>query len=153
MTRSAPDTATRTTFNASANAFGSCAHLPKRGEASSGVSEIITQCALLIAILVVLALVMVISLWLASFFLYASFRLNPLHAGFWGWCDVWLLWREGGVPQGARHLAGAALLALLVSVGLPAMALYTVWERTARRSLHGSARFASEAEIRAAGLF
>jgi hypothetical protein len=28
------------------------------------------------------------SLWLASFFLYASLRVNPLHAGLWGWWDA-----------------------------------------------------------------
>lgn len=92
------------------------------------------------------------SLWLASFFLYASLRLNPFHAGLWGWFDALLAWHHNLMPHGGRRLAGAALLGVLVAVGGPAMGLYSIWERTGRRRLYGSARFASEAEIRAAGL-
>jgi hypothetical protein len=92
------------------------------------------------------------SLWLASFFLYASLRLNPFHAGLWGWFDALLAWHDDLMPRGGRRLAGAALLGVLVAVGCPAMGLYSIWERTGRRRLYGSARFASEAEIRAAGL-
>jgi hypothetical protein len=92
------------------------------------------------------------SLWLASFFLYASLRLNPLHAGLWGWLDALLAWDDGRMLNGGRRLAGAALLGVLVAVGGPAMGLYALWDRAGRRRLYGSARFASEAEIRAAGL-
>lgn len=92
------------------------------------------------------------SLWLASFFLYASLRLNPFHAGLWGWFDALLAWHDGLMPKGGRRLAGSALLGVLVAAGCPAMGMYSLWERSGRRRLHGSARFASEAEIRAAGL-
>lgn len=92
------------------------------------------------------------SMWLASFFLYASLRLNPFHAGLWGWFDALLAWHDDVMPRGGRRLAGAALLGVLVAVGCPTMGLYSLWERTGRRRLYGSARFASEAEIRAAGL-
>ncbi|MBL3961018.1 hypothetical protein H3O04_00685 [Burkholderia sp. KCJ3K979] len=92
------------------------------------------------------------SLWAASFFLYASLRMNPLHAGLWGWPDVSLAWLHGQKPNAGRRLAGAALLGVLTAVGGPAIGLYTLWESTGRRRLYGSARFASEAEIRAAGL-
>ena len=59
---------------------------------------------------------------------------------------------HGQMPNGGRRLAGAALLGVLTAVGGPAIGLYILWESTGRRRLYGSARFASEAEIRAAGL-
>ncbi|TDV38018.1 hypothetical protein C7405_102218 [Paraburkholderia caballeronis] len=105
-----------------------------------------------VAVLATLAGALLASLWVASFFLYASLRLNPFHAGIWGWPDALLAWHGGLMPNGGRRLAGAAVLGVLVAVGSPAMALYSIWERTGRRRLYGSARFASEAEIRAAGL-
>ncbi|MEW6342049.1 MAG: hypothetical protein RXR20_19805 [Paraburkholderia sp.] len=105
-----------------------------------------------VTVLAVVAGALLASSWVASFFLYASLRLNPFHAGLWGWPDALLAWHGGLIPHGGRHLAGAGLLGLLVAVGCPAMALYSIWERTGRRRLYGSARFASEAEIRAAGL-
>ncbi|WP_186178547.1 hypothetical protein [Burkholderia gladioli] len=105
-----------------------------------------------VAVLAVVAGDLLASVWVASFFLYASLRLNPFHAGLWGWPDALLAWHGGLMPNGGRRLAGAALLGVLVAVGSPAMASYSIWERTGRRRLYGSARFASEAEIRAAGL-
>lgn len=105
-----------------------------------------------VVVLTVVAGTLLASLWVASFFLYASLRLNPFHAGLWGWPDALLAWCDGLMPHGGRRLAGAALLGVLVAVGSPAMGLYSIWERTDRRRLYGSARFASEAEIRAAGL-
>lgn len=105
-----------------------------------------------VAILAIVAGALLASVWVASFFLYASLRLNPFHAGLWGWPDALLAWHDGLMPHGGRHLAGAALLGVLVAVGCPAMGLYSLWDRSGRRRLYGSARFASEAEIRAAGL-
>ena len=92
------------------------------------------------------------SLWLASFFLYASLRINPLHAGLSGWLDAALDWRHGLMPNAGRKLAGAALFGVLLSFGGPVFGLHALWERSGRRRLYGSARFASEAEIRRAGL-
>ncbi|WP_118182878.1 hypothetical protein [Paraburkholderia phosphatilytica] len=105
-----------------------------------------------VAVLAIVAGALLASLWVASFFLYASLRLNPFHAGLWGWPDALLAWHGGLMPNGGRRLTGSALLGVLVAMGSPAMALYSIWERTGRRRLYGSARFASEAEIRAAGL-
>ncbi|WP_233342943.1 hypothetical protein [Burkholderia cepacia] len=105
-----------------------------------------------VAVLAIVAGTLLASLWVASFFLYASLRLNPFHAGLWGWPDALLAWHGGLMPNGVRRLVGAALLGVLVAVGSPAMALYSIWEGAGRRRLYGSARFASEAEIRAAGL-
>jgi hypothetical protein len=92
------------------------------------------------------------SLWLASFFLYASVRINPLHAGLWGWLDALLAWRQGMMPNVGRKLAGAALFGVLLSFGGPILGLHSLWASANRRRLYGSARFASESEIRHAGL-
>ena len=105
-----------------------------------------------VAVMATVASALLASLWVASFFLYASLRLNPFHAGLWGWPDALLAWHDGMMPNGGRRLAGAVLLGVLVTLGGPAMGLYSLWERSGRRRLYGSARFASEAEIRAAGL-
>jgi hypothetical protein len=121
-------------------------------EAASTVAHHARTAAITVVALAILTGALLASLWLASFFLYASLRVNPLHAGLRGWPDALLAWHDGRMLNGGRHLAGAALLGVLVAVGGPAMGLYTLWERTGRRRLYGSARFASEAEIRAAGL-
>ena len=121
-------------------------------EVASPAAHHARTAAMTVAALAILVGALLASLWLASFFLYASLRLNPLDAGLWSWPDTLLAWHEGRVPTGGRHLAGAALLGVLVAIGGPAMVLYTLWERTGRRRLYGSARFASETEIRAAGL-
>ncbi|WP_175964284.1 hypothetical protein [Burkholderia pyrrocinia] len=92
------------------------------------------------------------ALWLASFFLYASLRINPLHAGPWGWVDAVLAWRHGGMPNAGRKLAGAVLIAVFLSFGGPVFGLLAWQDRLGRRRLYGSARFASESEIRQAGL-
>ena len=123
-----------------------------RLETANSAAHHARTAAITVVALVILTGALLASLWLASFFLYASLRVNPLHAGLWGWPDALLAWHDGRMLNGGRRLAGAALLGVLVAVGGPAMGLYTLWERTGRRRLYGSARFASEAEIRAAGL-
>ncbi|RRA19483.1 hypothetical protein DF038_30895 [Burkholderia cepacia] len=105
--------------------------------------------------LVVLACLMAglaASLWLASFLFYASLRNNPLHAGFWGWLDAVLMWRDGMMPNVGRKLVGSALFAVLGSLGGPALGVHALWASSRRRRLYGSARFANESEIRQAGL-
>jgi hypothetical protein len=92
------------------------------------------------------------AMWFASFFLYASLRVNPLHAGMWGWFDAARAWCAGGLPKEGRRIAGCALFGLLLAYGAPGAAAYALWGPSGRRHLYGSARFASEAEIRAAGL-
>ncbi|KVA65175.1 hypothetical protein WI58_15255 [Burkholderia cepacia] len=108
--------------------------------------------ALTVAVLACLMGGIAASLWLASFFLYASLRINPLHAGLWGWLDAALAWRDGMMPNIGRQLAGAALLSVLLSFGGPVLGLHVLWAGASRRRLYGSARFASESEIRRAGL-
>ncbi|WP_230974031.1 hypothetical protein [Burkholderia territorii] len=104
------------------------------------------------AVLACLSAGLLASLWLASFFLYASLRVNPLHAGPWGWLDAVLAWRDGMMPNVGRKLAEAALVGALLSFGGPVFGLHALWASATRRRLYGSARFASESEIRRAGL-
>jgi hypothetical protein len=124
---------------------------PTYPDAANAAGHHARTAAITVAALALLAGALLASLWLASFFLYASLRVNPLHAGLWGWPDALLAWHDGQW-NGGRRLAGAALLGVLVAVGGPAMGLYSLVTSTGRRRLYGSARFASESEIRAAGL-
>ncbi|MGU7811652.1 hypothetical protein [Burkholderia sp. AW49-1] len=119
---------------------------------SSPFVQHIRTAAVTVAVLVCLVGGLAASLWGASFILYASLRINPLHAGMWGWLDATLAWRDGTMPNIGRKLAGAALLGGLLSFGGPGLALHALWTGASRRRLYGSARFASESEIRRAGL-
>ncbi|WP_342706065.1 hypothetical protein OHZ10_36075 [Burkholderia arboris] len=123
-----------------------------RSDTAGPVAHHVQTSLATIAVLAAVTGALLASLWVASFFLYASLRLNPFHAGLWGWLDALLAWHDGSMPNGGRRLVGSALLGVLVAVGGPAMGLYSFCERTGRRRLYGNARFASEAEIRAAGL-
>ncbi|WP_042264288.1 hypothetical protein [Paraburkholderia heleia] len=105
-----------------------------------------------LAIVVAAAGGLVLALWLASFFFAASHHVNPLHAGFHAWADAALAWYDGRLPREGRRLAGAALFGLALAFGAPALGVYTLLDRSGRRRLYGSARFANEADIRRAGL-
>lgn len=105
-----------------------------------------------LAIVVAAAVGLVLALWLASFFFVASHHVNPLHAGFHAWPDAALAWYDGRLPTEGRRLAGAALFGLVLAFGAPALGVYTLLDRSGRRRLYGSARFANEADIRQAGL-
>jgi hypothetical protein len=121
-------------------------------EPSSCLIQHFRTAAITLVVLTCLFIGLAASLWLASFFLYASLRINPWHAGLTGWLDSALAWQHGLVPNFGRKLAGAALFGVLLSFGGPVFGLHALWERSGRRRLYGSARFASESEIRRAGL-
>jgi hypothetical protein len=116
------------------------------------VSHQVRMAVITVAVLAILFGGLVAALWLASFFLYASLRINPLHAGLWGWLDAALARHDGLMPSDGRRLAGAAIFGVSLAFGGPAFGLHALWERSGRRRLYGSARFASDAEIRNAGL-
>ncbi|MFT4436001.1 hypothetical protein ACMX25_21760 [Caballeronia sp. 15715] len=124
---------------------------PTYPDAANAAEHHARTAAITVAVLAIAIGGLIASLWLASFFLYASLRVNPLHAGLWGWPDALLAWHDGQW-NGGRRLVGAALLGTLVAVGGPSMGLYSLVTSTGRRRLYGSARFACESEIRAAGL-
>src|SRR5260370_16012854 len=104
-----------------------------------------------LAILGVLGAVLLAALWLASFFLYASLRVNPLHAGIWGWLDAARAWHDGGLPKEGRRLAGSAIFGLLVAFGGPGLGLSALPERPGHRPLYGRARVANHPGNPAAG--
>lgn len=133
------------------NLLSPASHLLRSVAGQTGAHHVRTA-AITLVTLAVLAGGLAASLWLASFFLYASLRINPLRAGLWGWLEAALAWHDGVMPNGGRRLAGAALFGVLLAFGGPAVGLRVLWERSGQRRLYGSARFASDAEIRKAGL-
>jgi hypothetical protein len=121
---------------------------PKEHAARYHAQRLLLTCAIAAPVLAGLTA----ALWLASFFFAASHHLNPLHAGLRAWPDAVLAWREARLPQDGRRLVGTALLGLVLAFGAPALGIYALCERSSARRLYGSARFATEAEIRRAGL-
>lgn len=119
---------------------------------SSSLLQHSRTAAMTLAVLACMLGGVVASLWLASFFLNASLRINPLHAGLWSWLDAMMAWRYGMMPNVGRKLVGAALFGLLLSFGGPILGVHALCASTKRRRLYGSARFASESDIRRAGL-
>ncbi|RQT49972.1 hypothetical protein [Burkholderia cepacia] len=119
---------------------------------SSSLRRHIRTAGVTLAALACLMAGLAASLWIASFLLYASLRINPLHAGLWGWPDAVLMWRDGMMPNVGRKLVGAALFGVFVSLGGPVLCVHALWVSSRRRHLYGSARFANESEIRQAGL-
>jgi hypothetical protein len=108
-----------------------------------------------LAVLVFIGAALLAALWFASFFLYASLRMNPLHAGWWAWLDALRAARtghDGTIAKEGRRLIGSAVFAILIAFGGPALGGFALWRGSGRRPLYGDARFANDAEIRAAGL-
>jgi hypothetical protein len=108
-----------------------------------------------LAMLIVIGAALLGALWFASFFFYASLRMNPLHARWWSWLDALRVVRAGHagfLTKDGRRLIGSAIFGMLVSFGGPGLGCYALWAHSDHRRLYGSARFASDAEIRAAGL-
>jgi hypothetical protein len=126
--------------------------IPASSHPLSSQLQHIRTAAVTLAVLACLFGGLTVALWLASFFLYASLRINPLHAGLWSWLDAVLAWRHGGMPGAGRRLAGAALFGVVLSFGGPVFGLHALWEHSGRRRLYGSARVAREWEIRKAGM-
>jgi hypothetical protein len=125
------------------------------GTGGSTGKAIVYHAMLVLVTLAVMAAVatgLAIAFWLASFLFVASEHLNPLHAEFHAWTDAALAWHDGHLPQQGRRLAGAALFGVALAFGAPALGVYTLLEKSRRRRLYGSARFANEADIRRAGL-
>lgn len=94
----------------------------------------------------------VAAFWLASFLLYAGLHHNPLHAGLWGWWDAVSAWRDGRQPKVGRKLAGSLVLGVLIAFGGAPLAWWAIRQGGSKRELYGSAKFATEADIRRAGL-
>ncbi|MGX7006070.1 type IV secretory system conjugative DNA transfer family protein [Caballeronia sp. KNU42] len=109
-----------------------------------------------LVILVAIGGTLVVNCWLAGAIFFALNRHNPLHARLWSWPGAVLYHVSGQWPEqrpnAGRTLAMSAWLAGLVGLGIPALGASAVLDARSRRELHGSARFATAAEIRRAGL-
>ncbi len=108
--------------------------------------------AIVIGVLTVLALGLAAALWLAGCIYFAVDHHNPLHAGWWGWFDGVSAYLDGRASKERRHLLGSAVLALVIVFGAPLLGWASIQSQRAQRELHGSACFATEREIRKAGL-
>jgi hypothetical protein len=108
--------------------------------------------AIMLAVLLVFVVGLVVAVRCASFFYVAFAHRNPLHAGWWDWVDGVSACLQQCRPVEHRHLLGSVVLALALVFGGPLFAWAAVRNHGDTRELHGSARFATEREIRTAGL-
>lgn len=108
--------------------------------------------AITIGMLFAVALGFAAALWLAGFVYFALGHQNPLRAGWWGWFDGVSAYLDGRLPKECRHLLGSAVLALTTVFGGPLLGWAAIQDQRTRRELHGSARFATERDVRKAGL-
>jgi type IV secretory pathway TraG/TraD family ATPase VirD4 len=108
--------------------------------------------AITLAVLLVFVVGLVAALRCAGFFYVAFAHRNPLHAGWWDWVDGVSACLQQCRPAEHRHLLGSGVLALALVFCGPLFAWVAVRNRVDTRELHGSARFATEREIRKAGL-
>ncbi len=105
---------------------------------------------LLLLILTAIPLVMLLS----GALVLLSFKYNPITYGvkvcFWAWPDYLAAWQHGALIGGGKRvaLAGIASLAMIYVV-LPILVAFALHEK---RALHGSARWATFAEVSKAGL-
>jgi hypothetical protein len=105
-----------------------------------------------LAVLLMLLAGLAAALRCAGFFYVAFAHRNPLHAGWWDWIEGVSGCMEQCRSVEHRHLLGSAVVALARGFGGPLFAWAAVRNRVDTRELHGSARFATEREIRKAGL-
>ncbi|SDE09147.1 hypothetical protein [Paraburkholderia lycopersici] len=105
-----------------------------------------------VGVLAALGIASIAALWIAGFVFFVLAHHNPLQAGGFGYIDALTDWLNGWLKGYGKRLAmagviggGLAFIGPLVLIGL-------VRAQMGQRALHGSARFATEAEIREAGL-
>ncbi|MBU9413506.1 hypothetical protein [Burkholderia multivorans] len=92
------------------------------------------------------------ALWIAGSVFFALAHHNPLQSGGFGYIDALTDWSNGWLPGYGRRLAIAGVTGCVLAFGGPLVLLGIVRAQRDQRALHGSARFATEAEIRKAGL-
>lgn len=108
--------------------------------------------AITICILIALGIASIAALWIAGFVFFALAHHNPLQAGGFGYLDAQMDWSNGWLSGYGKRLAIAGVIGGGVSFVGPLVLIGVVRAQMAQRDLHGSARFATEAEIRRAGL-
>jgi len=110
------------------------------------------QVAIAAGVLVVLTVASIAALWLAGFLFFALSWHNPLLAGAFGYIDALIDWSNGQLAGYGKRLVIAGVIGGLVPFLGPFVVVALLRAQAQTRELHGSARFANEAEIRKAGL-
>lgn len=102
------------------------------------------------AVLVLLFIVTAsfVAVYLAGILFLIAAKTNPFDATFSTWYDNWRV--NYGYAQFKKKLEFAAVASVLISFAGPLIALEVMMRKT--RKLHGDAKFASPAEVRASGL-
>lgn len=108
--------------------------------------------AIVLGMLIAIGLAAAAALWIAGFVFFALAHHNPLQAGGFGYLDALTDWSNGWLRGDGKRLAIAAVIGSGVAFVGPLVLIGIVRAQMERRDLHGSARFATEAEIRKAGL-
>jgi type IV secretory pathway TraG/TraD family ATPase VirD4 len=103
-------------------------------------------------VLIALSIASIVALWIAGFVFFALAHHNPLQAGGFGYIDAFTDWSNGWLPGYGKRLAIAGVIGGGLAFIGPPVLIGVVRAQMAQRDLHGSARFATEAEIRRAGL-
>lgn len=108
--------------------------------------------AITVGVLIVIGVASIAALWIAGFVFFALAHHNPLRAGGFGYIDALTDWSNGWLVGYGKRLAVAGVTGCGVAFAGPLVLIGVVRAQMGQRELHGSARFATEAEIRKAGL-
>jgi type IV secretion system protein VirD4 len=95
-----------------------------------------------------LALAACMAPYLAGAIYFVSNKRMPIHIGWNTWVNYWSIYHLDALQH--PRLVLSAALALIIVLVLPVVATFASLGK--RRSLHGDARWANDAEIRKAGL-
>lgn len=108
--------------------------------------------AITVGALVAIGAASIAALWIAGFVFFALAHHNPLRAGGFGYVDALTDWSNGWLRGYGKRLAVAGVIGCGLAFAGPLVLIGVVRAQMGQRALHGSARFATEAEIRGAGL-
>ncbi|HEB3530061.1 TPA: hypothetical protein RZC51_001540 [Burkholderia cenocepacia] len=108
--------------------------------------------AIIVGLLIALGAASIAALWIAGFVFFALGHHNPLQAGGFGYIDALTDWSNGWLHGYGKRLAVAGVIGGGLAFVGPLLLIGIVRAQMGQRELHGSARFATEAEIRKAGL-
>jgi hypothetical protein len=108
--------------------------------------------AITVGVLIALGVATIAALWISGFVFFALAHHNPLRAGGFGYIDALTDWSNGWLHGYGKRLAIAGVIGGGLAFVGPLVLIGVVRAQMEQRELHGSARFATEAEIRKAGL-
>ncbi|PRZ56017.1 hypothetical protein BX589_102218 [Paraburkholderia fungorum] len=108
--------------------------------------------AIVLGVLIAIGIAAVAAFWIAGFVFFALAHHNPLQAGSFGYLDALTDWSDGWLRGYGKRLAIASVIGGGLAFVGPLVLIGIVHAQMGQRDLHGSARFATEAEIRKAGL-